>query len=139
MTGEIYMAATGALAYEKRLEVLSNNLANVNTVGFKQDKSHFQKYFLTDPAQNQLNTPDGEKPTQAPSFWFRMNTYTDLTPGPMKETGNRFTCPSMETDFSVCKPPGESNTRAGVISASALKVLWSPRKAGRCLAKVARS
>ena len=35
------MAATGALAYEKRLDVLSNNLANVNTVGFKQDKTRF--------------------------------------------------------------------------------------------------
>jgi hypothetical protein len=30
MSGSIYMAATGALAYEKRLQMISNNLANVN-------------------------------------------------------------------------------------------------------------
>ncbi|RPJ73968.1 MAG: flagellar biosynthesis protein FlgG, partial [Desulfobacteraceae bacterium] len=37
MSGEIYMAAAAALAYEKRLEVIANNLSNVNTAGFKRD------------------------------------------------------------------------------------------------------
>ncbi len=42
MSGEIYMAAVGALAYEKRLQIISNNLANANTVGYKQDHGHFK-------------------------------------------------------------------------------------------------
>jgi flagellar basal body rod protein FlgG len=29
MSGGIYMAASGALAYEKKLQIISNNLANV--------------------------------------------------------------------------------------------------------------
>jgi flagellar basal-body rod protein FlgF len=45
MSGEIYMAAAAALAYEKRLEVIANNLANVNTAGFKRDDVAFQAYL----------------------------------------------------------------------------------------------
>ena len=33
----MYLSAEGAQAQAKRLEVISNNLANVNTVGFKPD------------------------------------------------------------------------------------------------------
>jgi flagellar basal body rod protein FlgG len=36
MSGSIYMAATGALAYEKRLQMISNNLANVNICSRQQ-------------------------------------------------------------------------------------------------------
>ena len=42
MSGSIYMAATGALAYEKQLQLLSNNLANVNTTGLKRDRAVFE-------------------------------------------------------------------------------------------------
>ncbi len=120
MTGEIYMAATGALAYERRLEVLSNNLANVNTVGFKQDKSRFQKYFLNELSQNNPYAPAGEKPSQAPAFWFRMNTYTDHSPGPTKGTGNRFDLSIHGKGFfCVQTPRGIQYTRRGDFGISA--------------------
>jgi flagellar basal-body rod protein FlgG len=114
------MAATGALAYQRRLEVVSNNLANVNTVGFKQDKSRFQKYFLTELSQNNLKTHAGGKPSQAPAFWFRMNTYTDLSPGPLKETGNRFDLSINGNGFfCVQTPRGIQYTRRGDFGISA--------------------
>lgn len=120
MTGSIYMAASGALAYQKRLEVVSNNLANVNTVGFKQDKSRFQKYFLSELSKNNLQTPTGEVASQAPSFWFRTSTYTDFTSGPLKETGNRFDL-SITGDgfFCVRTPQGIQYTRRGDFGISA--------------------
>ena len=31
MSGAIYMSEAGAMAYEKRMQVISNNLANINT------------------------------------------------------------------------------------------------------------
>ena len=48
MSGSIYMAATGALAYEKRLQLLANNLANANTVGFKKDRGRFRAFDLSE-------------------------------------------------------------------------------------------
>ena len=42
MSGAIYQAASGALLQQMRLEVLSNNLANINTAGYKADRSSFR-------------------------------------------------------------------------------------------------
>ena len=38
----LYAAVSGSLAHEKRLAILTNNLANTNTVGFKADRPVFQ-------------------------------------------------------------------------------------------------
>ena len=35
-------AATGMQAQQTRIEVISNNLANVNTTGFKRSRAHFE-------------------------------------------------------------------------------------------------
>lgn len=43
----IYVATSGALIQEARLEVLSNNLANINTIGFKEDRAVFSNYLPT--------------------------------------------------------------------------------------------
>lgn len=40
-----YAAALGAFEQEKRLAVISNNLANVNTPGFKRDSVHFKDFI----------------------------------------------------------------------------------------------
>ncbi|MBW2113790.1 MAG: hypothetical protein JRH04_02860 [Deltaproteobacteria bacterium] len=39
MSETMYVAASGALVQQMRLEVLSNNLSNINTVGFKEDRA----------------------------------------------------------------------------------------------------
>ena len=44
----IYVAASGALVQEARLQVLSNNLANINTIGFKEDRAVFSNYLRDD-------------------------------------------------------------------------------------------
>ena len=46
----LYAAVSGSLAHEKRLAILTNNLANANTVGFKADRPVFQIEPLPDVA-----------------------------------------------------------------------------------------
>ena len=41
MTKSIYTPLSGAIAQERVLEMIANNLANVNTVGFKGDRVSF--------------------------------------------------------------------------------------------------
>ncbi len=41
----MYTSVTGGLMHEKRMAVLANNLANVNTTGFKRDVAVFQSYI----------------------------------------------------------------------------------------------
>jgi flagellar basal-body rod protein FlgG len=38
----LYTAATGMTAQQSNIDVISNNIANVNTTGFKQDRAEFQ-------------------------------------------------------------------------------------------------
>lgn len=41
----IYPILSGALAHERRMQVFANNMANVNTAGFKQDEEAFKAVF----------------------------------------------------------------------------------------------
>ena len=38
MSGGMYLAAAGAMVQQMRLEVLANNIANINTNGYKGEK-----------------------------------------------------------------------------------------------------
>ena len=42
MSYGLYLSAAGAQAQTQRLEVIANNLANVDTVGFKRELAIFQ-------------------------------------------------------------------------------------------------
>jgi len=114
MSGTIYMAAHGALAYEKRMEILSNNIANVNTVGFKQDKIQFQQYYASALGDNNPPASSNEETTQAEEFWFAVTTHTDYSTGPLKNTGNRFDLAITGNGFfCIQTPDGIQYTRRG--------------------------
>jgi flagellar basal-body rod protein FlgG len=52
MLRSLFIAATGMEAQKLNIDVIANNLANVNTVGFKKSRSDFQELFYQD-----LKTP----------------------------------------------------------------------------------
>jgi flagellar basal-body rod protein FlgG len=114
MSGGIYMAASGALAYEKRLQLISNNLANANTVGYKMDHGQFQQIDPNElPATFVPNSPEMST-SQAQSFWFQFNSYTDFANGSLKNTGNDFDLALVgDGFFCVQKPDGVHYTRKG--------------------------
>jgi flagellar basal-body rod protein FlgG len=41
----LYTAATGMDALETKLDVIANNMANINTTGFKKDRANFEDLF----------------------------------------------------------------------------------------------
>ena len=45
MNRGIYPILSGALAHERRMQVFANNMANINTAGFKEDEQSFQALF----------------------------------------------------------------------------------------------
>jgi flagellar basal-body rod protein FlgF len=114
MGGEIYMAAAGALAYEKRLEVVANNLANINTAGFKQDDVSFRAYMLSGSGGATTVNPPYPSNGQASSLWIEYSSHTDFTSGSLKNTGNRLDLALNGGGFfSVQSPDGVVYTRRG--------------------------
>jgi flagellar basal-body rod protein FlgF/flagellar basal-body rod protein FlgG len=62
----LYISAEGASAQQRRLEVIANNMANSDTVGFKQDVPSFQARFaeaiqrgLASPGDQSINNIGG--------------------------------------------------------------------------------
>jgi flagellar basal-body rod protein FlgF len=123
MSGSIYMAATGALAYEKQLQLLSNNLANVNTAGFKKDRGRFREFNLSEASAN--NTlPLQSRQLSAPEYWMEFSSYTDFSAGALKKTGNPFDLAlSGHGFFCVRTPDGIMYTRRGDFTVNADEVL----------------
>jgi flagellar basal-body rod protein FlgG len=48
MLRSLFIAATGMEAQKLNIDVIANNLANVNTVGFKKSRADFQDLFYQD-------------------------------------------------------------------------------------------
>ena len=54
----MYISAEGAAAQAQRLEVIANNMANVDTAGFKQDVPLFQARFAEAIQRGQAQAGD---------------------------------------------------------------------------------
>lgn len=123
MSGSIYMAATGALAYEKRLQVISNNLANVNTAGFKKDRGRFREFSLSATVDSE-NLPLRTGQPQASEYWMEYSTYTDFSAGALRKTGRPFDLAlSGNGFFCVRTPDGIMYTRRGDFTVNAEELL----------------
>ena len=65
MMRALYTAATGMMAQQTNMDVISNNLANVNTVGFKHSRADFQDLMYQElrpagaPVADGVTTPTG--------------------------------------------------------------------------------
>jgi flagellar basal-body rod protein FlgG len=133
MSGAIYTATSGALAYQMRLEVLANNLSNINTIGFKEDRTIFRTYFPAshDPVTQEIETTpiSGETETVPPFLTSDAlvtfeRTETDFSPGQLRHTGNPLDV-AIEGNgfFSIQTPTGTHFTRNGNFSLNGEGVL----------------
>jgi flagellar basal-body rod protein FlgF/flagellar basal-body rod protein FlgG len=83
----MYISAEGAAAQAQRLEVIANNLANVDTPGFKQDVPTFQARFAEAIQQGQAQAGD-QSANDLGGGVKVIEIETDHSSGLLKETGN---------------------------------------------------
>lgn len=83
----MYISAEGAAAQAQRLEVIANNLANVDTAGFKQDVPTFQARFA-EAVQKGLARSGDESINDVGGGVKLMDVATDYSLGELKRTGN---------------------------------------------------
>jgi flagellar basal-body rod protein FlgF/flagellar basal-body rod protein FlgG len=83
----LYISAEGAQAQSQRLDVISNNLANVDTVGFKRDLAMFQARNAEAIDQGKAIPGSGSMNDIGGGVSFQ-GSRTDYSMGPLKTTGN---------------------------------------------------
>ena len=122
-----YSSAAGMVAQFNRIDTISNNLANVNTNGFKEDNlvvGDFMRLYQEkrDALPNEDNTKDAAKflnrtMTKAPQI---VDEYTDFSVGNMQKTSNQLDVALSREDlfFAVKTPQGVRLTRDGSFTLS---------------------
>jgi flagellar basal-body rod protein FlgG len=115
MNSGMYSALSGNLAAMTRMDTISNNLANINTPGFKKDKVSFEGLLssvTTPPAVPQSTTAD--------PILQKENIFVDYASGPVIQSGNSLDL-TIDGDgfFEVITPQGRAYTRQGNFRLSA--------------------
>ena len=120
MVRGLYTAATGMNVQAKRLEIISNDLANTTTTGYKKDVavvSSFQEVLMT-----RLNDTQNQVPNNGPigniTYGAKLDeVYTDFTQGSVISTGEMVDVAIQGDGFFVVQTPnGEAYTRDGNFS-----------------------
>jgi flagellar basal-body rod protein FlgG len=118
-------AATGMAAQQLNVEVISNNIANMNTVGFKRQRAEFQDLLYQDMERAGSQTSDAGTivPTgiQIGAGVKAGSVYRITEQGSMTQTGNKLDLGIKGRGFlQVLLPSGETAfTRAGNLSRNA--------------------
>jgi flagellar basal-body rod protein FlgF len=114
------IAASGMVAQQVRQDQLANNLANASTPGYKPDATP-QQSFGTVLMANTEGAPPVGSVDQGVALG---KAFTDMTPGPMQETGEPLDFAiSGSGFFAVQTAQGVRYTRDGQFTSSAAGVL----------------
>lgn len=110
MMRALWTAGTGMVAQQGNIDVISNNLANVNTTGFKKSRTDFQDLMYQTIRQAGSTTgPDTQLPTgiQIGHGVRQVSTQKLYTEGSMQQTGNSLDV-AIEGDgfFQITMPDG---------------------------------
>ncbi len=111
----IYTSASSMVANQRRLDLISNNMANVNTTGYKKDgamAASFPEMLISRLDENGA-TEIGRLGTGV----SLEESYTDFSMGEIKKTGGKLDL-ALQGDgfFVVDTPAGERYTRNGDFS-----------------------
>lgn len=119
----VYTALSGAMAQSLQMDTIANNIANVNTPGFKKDTQVFNEYLTANekpptviqvpriPAsiESFYDMQGGDK-----SFVDAKGTFTDFSQGSLKHTGNKLDVAiDGQGFFEIATPQGVRLTRSG--------------------------
>lgn len=111
MENTLLIGLSRQMTLERQIDVISNNVANVNTNGFKADKSLFQEYLM--PVAHADNFVGRDRVF---SYVQDRATWRDMGQGPTENTGNPLDVTiDGNAMLAVQTPAGERYTRNGAL------------------------
>lgn len=115
MDNTLLIGLSRQTALRRELEIVANNIANLNTTGFKADGAVFAEYLQTGARAERFLAPD-----QRLSFVHDRMSWHDMSQGTVQQTGNPLDV-AIDGDgmLVVQTPRGERYTRNGSLQISA--------------------
>jgi flagellar basal-body rod protein FlgF len=111
MQNALLVGLSRQVALSREMDVIANNLANMNTTGFKADGAVFEEYIS--PTASADNFPAADRRI---SFVHDRATWMDLSQGPLERTGNALDVAVSGKGYLVVQTPrGERYTRNGAM------------------------
>src|SRR6516225_7268231 len=109
MENALLVGLSRQMTLERQLDVISNNIANVNTNGYKSDQSLFEEFLRTGAHEDNFKRDD-----RRVSYVQDRGTYRDFSQGSMQETDNPLDVAIDGSGLLVVQAPGgERYTREG--------------------------
>ncbi len=103
------------IALRRELDVVANNIANLNTTGYKADSTVFQEFLMPVARASTFQGTD-----QRLSYVHDRATWHNFGTGPLKQTGNPLDLSIDGDAFLVVQTPrGERYTRNGSLQVNA--------------------
>jgi len=103
------------MALSREVEVIANNIANINTTGFKADNSVFEQILMPKARDGDFRGAD-----RGISFVQDRATWHDLSAGAIQQTGNPLDVAIDGSAYLVVQTPrGERYTRNGALQINA--------------------
>src|SRR6202045_4761003 len=109
MENMLLVGLSRQMTLERQMDVVANNVANVNTNGYKADRSLFQEYLNSGAHEDNFKGRD-----RAVSYVLDNGTFKDFTQGASEQTKNPLDVAIDGGGFLVVQTPaGERYTRDG--------------------------
>ena len=111
MQNALLVGLSRQVALSRELDVVANNIANLNTTGFKADGAVFEEFISPTARDGTFLSAD-----RRVSFVQDRATWVDLSQGPLERTGNPLDVAVDGKGFLVVQTPrGERYTRNGAL------------------------
>ncbi len=115
MENALLIGLSRQMVLERQMDVVANNVANVNTNGFKADNSLFEQYLMPVARENRFNLQD-----RRVSFVSDRGTWRDTGAGSLQITNNPLDLAIDGDGYLVVQTAGgERYTRNGALQINA--------------------
>ncbi len=122
MENALLIGLSRQMALKRQMDVLANNMANVNTAGYKRGTLKFDEYLMPVARTGGATGSDARL-----SFTVDSSIYRDFNGGSLSQTGNDLDVAiSGDAWFVVQTPDGERYTRNGQLKLNADGELVTP-------------
>ncbi len=115
MENALLIGLSRQMALGHELDIIANNIANIDTTGYKADKAEFSQFLMPRARDDQFTGSDRRL-----NFVQDRATWIDFSPGAIQHTGNPLDVAIDGNAYlAVQTPRGQRYTRNGALSINA--------------------